>query len=97
MNIAWILCETCMKLNAHFIHKKTSSENHVDENSELWTPRFWPISCMCSIRMFQVAFELYHKYLALIALDKFTYTLFVAICCDLGVKSIIITFMLLPS
>ena len=22
MNIAWILCETCMKLNAHFIHKK---------------------------------------------------------------------------
>ena len=26
MNIAWILCETCMKLNAHFIHKKTSSD-----------------------------------------------------------------------
>ena len=25
MNIAWILCETCIKLNAHFIHKKTSS------------------------------------------------------------------------
>ena len=26
MNIAWILCETRMELNAHFIHKKTSSE-----------------------------------------------------------------------
>ena len=25
MNIAWIICETCMKLNAHFIHKKSSS------------------------------------------------------------------------
>ena len=25
MNIAWILCETCMKINVHFIHKKSYS------------------------------------------------------------------------
>ena len=27
MDIAWILCETYMKLNAHFIHKKSSSDS----------------------------------------------------------------------
>ena len=32
MNITWILCETCMKLNAHFIHKKTSSVSRKHKN-----------------------------------------------------------------
>ena len=46
MNIAWILCETCMKLYAHFIHKKSIVYSRVESVVVIGTRKHFEVTNM---------------------------------------------------